>query len=277
MIYLNPEVVSGLGEDTFWTWFKREFPSASFGLPKRLENEDVVLQYSTLGFANLAGKSIALLWELYPEMKERLGSNEWDGRLARIYECARFSTYRTVASRLAVSAYEQYGVVDVLPIGVDTDLFKPLSERDALRDKYCIPKGKAVGIWCGTTHRMKGFSKLEEYAKLSPEVYWIVVWKWPQEAGKLAGASNFTQVPQQTLCELLNCADFFLSTSMLRPFYMAEWEALACNVPMRIIGDMEKDFAPSSNPRDDVFRYGWDRRSAKKMWADYLSRKGITW
>ncbi len=277
MIYLNPEVVSGLGEDTFWTWFKREFPSASFGVSARLRNEDAVLQYSTLGFVNRGGKSIGLLWELYPEMKEQLKSNQWDSRIAKVYECARFSTYKTVASHLMIPFYEQFGAIDVLPIGVNTDLFKPLPEKTSLRDKYNIPKDKTVGIWCGTTHRMKGFDKLTAYANSNPDIYWIIVWKWEAEAGFFPGASNFTKVKQQTLCELMNSADFFLCSSMLRPFYMVEWEAMACNLPMKILDNMQKDFVPSNNPRDDVFRLNWDRKSTKKLWTNYLERKGVTW
>jgi glycosyltransferase involved in cell wall biosynthesis len=277
MIYLNAEVISGLGEDTFWTWFKREFPSASFELPRDLRNEDAVLQYSTLGFLNRAGKSIALLWELYPEMKGQLESTQWDAVLARVYECAKFSTYRVVASQLMVPFYERFGTADVLPIGVDTDLFKPLPEKNALRDKYNIPKDRKVGIWCGTTHPMKGFPRLVEYVHLNPDIYWIIVWKWELEAGHLPSASNFIQVPQQTLCELMNAADFFLCCGRLRPFYMVEWEAMACNLPIRILDNMQKDFVPSSNPRDDVFRLHWDRKSTKKLWADCLAKKGITW
>ena len=277
MIYLNAQFVSALDEDTFWTWFKREFSSASFEHPVQLRDEDVVLRYSTLGFVNCAGKSIALLWELYPEMKEQLESTQWDAILATIYECARFSTYRTVASHLMVPFYERFGTVDVLPIGVDTDLFRPLPEKEALRDKYSIPKGRTVGIWCGTTHPMKGFSRLVEYASLYPNIYWIVIWKWEREAAFMPGASNFTKVPQKTLCELMNAADFFLSSSILRSFFMVEWEAMACNLEMRFLDNLQKDFVPSHNPREDVFRLGWDRKSAKKLWADYLTRKGVTW
>jgi len=277
MIYLNPEVVSGLGEDTFWTWFEREFPSASFKMPKHLRDEDVILQYSTLGFANRAGKSIGLLWELYPEMKEQFKSTEWDAHLAKVYECARFSTYRTVTSRLMIPFYEQFGTVDVLPIGVNTDLFKPLPDKMGLREKHNIPKNRTVGMWCGTTHPMKGLDRLLGFAKLNPDIYWIIVWKQPSEAGHLGGASNFVKVSQETLCELMNCADFFLCSGTLRPFYMVEWEAMACNLEMRILDNMPKDFVPSSKPRDDLFRLNWDRKSAKKLWADYLARKGITW
>jgi glycosyltransferase involved in cell wall biosynthesis len=176
-----------------------------------------------------------------------------------------------------VPSYERFGSIDVLPIGVDTDLFRPLPEKNSLRDKYNIPKEKVVGIWCGTTHPMKGFSRLVEYARLNPDMYWIIIWKWPTEAGHMPGASNFVKVPQETLCELMNAADFFLSCGSLRPYYMVEWEAMACNLPMRILGNIQKDFVPSSNPRDDIFRLNWDRKSAKKLWANYLARKGITW
>jgi glycosyltransferase involved in cell wall biosynthesis len=277
MIYLHPQVVSGLGEDTFWTWFQREFPSASFDFPRNLSFQDVLLQYSTLGFANRSGKSIALLWELYPEMKYQLGSSQWDYVIEKTCECARFSTYRVVASPLAAPYYEEYGKVDILPIGVDCDLFKPLADKQTLRGKYNIPQNRVVGYWGGTTHTMKGFLALQHYAQSNPDIYWIVVWKWDTEAGHLEGASNFVQIPQSMMCELMNAADFFLCTSKLRPFYMVEWEAMAANLPMRFTEKLDKDFIPSANPRDDVFRLHWDRRSTKKMWAEYFSNKGVTW
>jgi len=71
---------------------------------------------------------------------------------------------------------------------------------------------------------------------------------------------------------LIACADFFLSCGRLRPFFMAEWGAMACNVPMKILFDMEKDFGPSANPRDDIFRLGWDRLTSKTTWLNYISQ-----
>jgi glycosyltransferase involved in cell wall biosynthesis len=278
MIYLNAEVVSGLGEDTFWTWFKREFPTSSFDEPKNLTDKDIVLRYSTLGPLDVfPAKTVALLWELYPEMKEKLVSNEWDAKLESVYRCAKFSTYRTVASHLTVAPYERYGTVDVIPIGVDTDLFRPIPEKDALRDKYNIPRNKRVGIWCGTLHPMKGYTKLLEFAKSNHDIHWIIVWKQKSEAGHLDGATNLTLVAQDVLVELINAADFYLCSGLLSPFYMIEWEAMACNLPLVILGDAKKDFAPSENPRDDIFALGWDRKSVKKKWENYLMRRGIEW
>jgi glycosyltransferase involved in cell wall biosynthesis len=278
MIYLNPEVASGLGEDTFWTWFKREFPGARFGLPDRLNEDDIVLQYSTLGFADRTGKSVALLWELYPEMKARLRSNEWDDKIAKIDECAKFSTYRTVSTSLMTPYYERFGTIHELPIGVDTNLFKPLDDKPHLRKKYQIPIDATVGFWCGTTHVMKGFERLKQYAARDPTVHWIIVWKDESERGFLPGASQFVKAPQSTLCELMNASDFYLSCSLLRPFYMVEWEAMACDLPIRLIDEnLPKDFVLSSHPREDVFRLGWDRGSAKKTWQRYLEARGVSW
>jgi glycosyltransferase involved in cell wall biosynthesis len=278
MIYLNPEIVSGLGEDTFWTWFKREFPSASFAVPKRLKFDDVLLQYSTLGFPRIPGKTVALLWELYPEMREVFRAKTWDARIDRVFECAKFCTHRTVSSPLAAKYYQEYGSVDVLPIGVNTELFRPLDDKAKLREEYGLPPDREIGFWGGTTHPMKGYRRLLEYAGQHPDIYWIVVWKWDMEADHFEGGHNFVKISQEMISELMNCADFILFTGLLRSYFMLEWEAMACNLPVRLFDPaLERDFIPSANPRDDVFRYKWDRQSTKAQWSAYLERKGVTW
>lgn len=277
MIYLNAEVVSGLGEDTFWTWFKREFPTSSFDIPTKLNDEDIVLRYSTLGFLPVVGKQVALCWELYPEMKRVFGSDQWNPTLAKIYETARYSTYRTVATNFSVADYSGFGSVDIIPIGVDTNLFRPLQNKKELRKRYGLPINKKIGIWIGTLHPMKGFSELLKYAEQNSEIYWVVVWKWQPEAGELHNASNYVKIPQNTIVELLNAADFYAMTSKLKPFYMAEWEAMACDVPVVNIAETEREFVISDHPRDDVFKYEWDRESVKNRWRKYLSERGVTW
>jgi len=278
MIYLNCEVKSGLGEDTFWTWFEREFPNCSFDVPERLREDDILLRYSTLGFLPVEGKQIALCWELYPEMKRCFDVDYWDKRIEKIYECARYSTYRTVATEFSVPDYNKYGTVDIIPIGVNTELYKPLKNKKELRKEYNISFDKKVGVWIGTNHPMKGYEELLKYASNNPEMGWIIIWKWEAEASKLDGdgIQNFVKIPQRQICELINCADFFLATSKLKPYYMAEWEAMACNIPFVIVGN-EREFIPSENPRDDVLERGWDRDSVKKLWETYLKDRGVKW
>lgn len=277
MIYLNCEIKNGLGEDTFWTWFHREFPNSSFDTPKYLNNNDILLRYSTLGFLPIEGKQMALCWELYPRMKEKYKSNQWDEVLEKINESARYSTYRSVATEDTINDYSNYGSVEVIPIGVDIEVFKPLNNKKALREKYNLPLDKKIGVWIGTTHPMKGFSKVMEYASLHPEIYWILIWKWEKESLLIENSSNYVQIPQTQINELLNAGDFFLSTSQLRPYYMAEWEAMASNIPFVFYGNVEREFIPSNNPRNDVLEMGWDRDSVKDKWIRFFEENGIKW
>lgn len=277
MIYLNCEVKSGLGEDTFWTWFEREFPGCSFEEPDKLGDEDIVLRYSTLGFLPVVGKQVALCWELYPQMSRFFGLDMWDVRLQKIYETSRYSTYRTVATEESVVDYKRFGYVDVIPIGVNTELYKPMNNKKELRKKHNIPDDKKVGIWIGTCHPMKGYDELLKYAAKHQDVHWILVWKWDIEALPMIGASNFTKIPQQQIVELINCADFFLSTNKLSSYFMAEWEAMACGIPFIIIETSKREFYPSANPRNDVFERGWDRESVKQHWTRFLTDRGVKW
>ncbi|MEG2379087.1 MAG: hypothetical protein RSB77_02585 [Bacilli bacterium] len=277
MIYLNCEIKSGLGEDTFWTWFEREFPNSSFEVPKKLNDEDILLRYSTLGFLPIEGKQIALCWELYPEMKETFKSDMFESRMNKVLETARYSTYRAVATEETVKNYKKFGNVQVIPIGVNTDMYKPLDDKKALRKKYNLPQNKKIGIWIGTTHPMKGFSNVIKYAALNPDIEWILIWKWEREALEIENAHSYVQIPQNEICELLNCADLFLSTSQLKPYYMAEWEAMATNIPFVFYGNVEREFIPSKNPRNDVMKMGWDRKSTKKKWETFFKENGVKW
>ena len=277
MIYLNCEVKSGLGEDTFWTWFEREFPDSKFEEPTVLNNDDIVLRYSTLGFLPIPGKQVAICWELYPQMKKFFQTEMWNIKLDKIYEAAMYATYRTVATLESVSDYSKYGTVDVIPIGVDTELFCPMNSKNALRRRYNIPCDKKVGVWVGTCHPMKGYSALLQYAATNPDIFWIVIWKWQPEALPLVGAKNFIKISQQQIAELINCGDFFLSTNRLGSYFMSEWEAMSCNIPFVIIENFPREFYPSTQPRDDVFAMRWDRYSVKQAWTNFLVARGVEW
>jgi len=277
MIYLNCEVKSGLGEDTFWTWFEREFPNSSFEVPTKLNDDDILLRYSTLGFLPIEGKQMALCWELYPEMKEHFNTSCFDERMKKVENTARYSTYRTVATNETVKNYKKFGQVKVIPIGVDMDLYRPLKNKKELREKYNLPKDKKIGVWIGTYHPMKGISKLLEYASLNPDIEWIIIWKWEMEELKMDNIHSFVKIKQTQICELLNASDFFLSTSQLKPYYMAEWEAMATNIPFVFYGNAEREFYPSKNPRRDVTENGWDRKQVKEKWIEFFKEKGVKW
>jgi glycosyltransferase involved in cell wall biosynthesis len=276
MIYLKPMVKSGLGEDTFWTWINRELDNSSFNLDTQFRHDDAVLHYSTVPTKQyLPAKKITLLWELLPEMKKVLNRNTWDTTIEITKINAKDADYRVASTELVKDFYKGTGPIDVIPLGVNTDLFRPMKEKQNLRKKYNLPTNKQIGFWGGTTHEMKGFQNLKQYANLNPDIHWVIVWKQHSEAGFLQGASNFTHVPQNQLAELMNCCDFMLVCGLLRPFFMIEWEAMSCNLPMRNITGLQKDFVPSIEPRNDIFDKGWCRKQVLESWKEYLSKRGI--
>ncbi len=244
MIYLTPEVKSGLGEDTFWTWFNREFPNSTFDKPTSFKSGDCVLQYSTLGACPPDVISVGLLWELHPEMKMQLQSNEWDNTIEKIHACARTSTINTITSEIMVPFYESFGDYKVLPIGVDTDLFKPSVEL----------RNRAGKLWVGSNHRMKGKDRCPIDAQMV-----------------------FKEKPilQEALASLMQSYEFFVSTSRLRPYFMVEWEAMAAGLKMLDLSGLNRDFVPSDDPRQDVFDRGWDRHTTKTTWGNFLHELGV--
>ena len=246
MIYLAPQVRSGLGEDTFWTWFNREFNS-SFDMPAEIGAKDVVLQYSTLGASQVrGGKKVALLWELHPEMVQQGIEGDWSLPMQKIRDCEANSDFAVIASPIMREFYRPDA--HLLPIGVDTVLFHRMDKQE-MRAKHSVSGGE-WGFFCGTPHQMKGSDRLNGAN---------VIKCWKEAA-----------IPQAQLAEKMNCADYIAGVSRLRPFFMAEWEAMACGVPYRNLSGLPKDFEPSSDARDDVFRMGWSRHQAKKTWSEFL-------
>jgi hypothetical protein len=289
MIYLVCQVKSGLGEDTFWTWFEREFTNHRFIstpiIPQEFnEEDDCIIVYSTMGVIqnpyHKKYKAFCLAWELYCEMKYMLQSNQWDNVINTTNECASSSTEILVATDFAKSYYMPFGKVSRMTLGLDTNVFKPLPNKNELRIKYNIPLDKKVGYWGGTMHIMKGFDRFVEYATNNSDIYWIIVWKQYGDNGTCPSHilnNSYVHIPQQQINELMNCSDFFLCTSRLRPYYMTELEAMSANIPFIFTESIDKDFTPSHNPRNDIFRYEWDRITVKQKWCDLFNRYNISY
>ncbi len=258
-IYLQPEVASGLGEDTFWTWFARE-TNASFELPSKLERGDIVLHYSTLGKPRFPNQTISLLWELYPEMELRLGTQyKKRSKLIEKSMVARWATCPTHYSRAFYSKDTR-----VLPIGVDTKLFSPAINELEVRNlklKHSIPEGRPVAIWCGANHPMKGPDIRDTFSIQNPDFYIIEI-------------NKENPLTQGDVAELLKVSDGWLNTSRLIPLFMFEWEALASGLKLIPAGGTEREFNPDS-PREFVENMNWSREKALKLWLNFIEQCAV--
>jgi hypothetical protein len=252
LIFVNPEVLSGLGEDTFWTWIIRE-TGAEVGVPKNVAKDDIILHYSTMGKPAHPGNTIALLWELYPEMSLRLGTSF--KKRQRLIDASLVSRWVTVPTHYSRAFYARDA--KVLPIAVDSDLFTPPIDKFEVRKNLGLaPEGKYV-FWGGGSHEMKGRDLRDTWLLDNPEY-------------SLLFADKDNPVPQDQVAKLMQAADGILNTSRLVPLFMIDWEALACGLPIIDGGGVVRELPLKFSPREFVRESGWFRTDAIHSWLQYI-------
>lgn len=254
MIFVNPEVLSGLGEDTFWTWIIRE-TGAEVGVPSRISTQDIVLHYSTMGKPNHPNQTISLLWELYPEMSLRLGTRF--KKRQRLIDASLISRWATVPTHYSRAFYARDAVV--LPIAVDSDLFVPPQDKSALRRELGLnPEAKYI-FWGGGSHEMKGRDLRDKWLVANPEY-------------RMLFADKDNPLNQKEVAKLMQAADGILNTSRLVPLFMIDWEALSCGLPIIEGGGVKRELPLKYEPRKYVEESGWFRKDAILKWQEFLDR-----
>jgi hypothetical protein len=278
IIFLRPNgPPNSIGDDTFWCWAAREFPGATLEQPARYPDDSIVLVYSMCGDRIApGGTKVACCWELYPEMAFFMGDKGAIGAVETTHKCVEVCRYMSTHNRFSREYYQgkfpdRTGMEKLLPLAIDTDFWAPL-DKAFCRRRHGIPVDATVGFWSGTTHPMKGFDQVVEYAKANPEIYWIIAWKRPIDAGdaSMLKCRQYRGVNQQVLRELMNCADFGTLAGRLRPFVIVEWEQMACDLPMLDLTGLEREFVVSDHPREQVFQHRWDRHQAKEDWIEFI-------
>lgn len=145
---------------------------------------------------------------------------------------------------------KEFGMpIKVIENGIDTEMFKPLQNKDELREKYGIPKDKVVGITTTGFLPIKGWHIQAKLCHDFPDVFWIAIMKnKAEQKPKLDNIKIFSRIQRETLPEILNTADFFVLPSAMEGCNMSALEAMSCNLPSVMSGtgyfwnpDMKKD------------------------------------
>jgi len=119
-----------------------------------------------------------------------------------------------------------------IPLGVDNKLFSIL-DKNEMRKKQNIDvtKYKKIGIFVGAMNEVKGWSRIINIINEHQDIYWIIVSKHKEELN-LKNGMVYNQVNQLQLCELYNCADFFIIGSPSETQCLAAIECCLCDVPI---------------------------------------------
>ncbi|MDP3880948.1 MAG: hypothetical protein Q8Q32_02100, partial [bacterium] len=223
-------------EETFWSVLADKLENASTieiqSFKGNLKNEiakinpDVLIYNSVLGKLETPeqSKKIVILQDNFVKMDKVLPKS-WKQKIKKALTGQNF--YPTMIQRqkeaiasadkvvaVSKSVANSYGVsAEIIPIGVNEGLFKPLDSKNDLRKEYGIPIDKQVYIFVGSQHSVKGFDLLQKEIKNNPDKFYIVVLKDEIPQIKCQNAKYFNKISQEELCKLYNCADGYIGFS----------------------------------------------------------------
>lgn len=292
MIVILNDHIRGVvsNEEVFWSILEKNLPNsigistAKLDTPiakKLIEiNPSLVIQNSNLGKVSNY-KTISFLQDPILEMKKHFetfqtkirarirGRETLSDKLKKQLESFEKSIKVTNSNYMA-NMYQKYGDFQVIPMGVDSNLFKPLDKKET-RKKYNIPPDSKVNIFVGSTHPVKGFAKIQHMIQEDSNVFWILVLK----DLSLASGHNyrvFHKIAHSQLVELYNCADLCVSRSVTESFGLSLVEAMFCDIPVDtpkigIFWDWQPDF---SKPRKSAFDFGLDKNTWMNRWRECI-------
>ncbi len=115
---------------------------------------------------------------------------------------------------------------------IDTERFKPHDPQQCRRGLN-LPEDKAIGLFVGSVHPMKGFEVVRSLIDRLPQVHWVLALRGDSPDG-LAPKSNVTvlrNLQHDRVPALYSAADFSVCPSLYEPFGYVVAESLACGTP----------------------------------------------
>ncbi|UQX87700.1 glycogen synthase [Jatrophihabitans telluris] len=218
------------------------------------------LAHSHTWYANTAGHLASLLYDiphvvtahslepLRPWKAEQLGGgyrlSSWAERTA--YEAA--AAVIAVSDGMAADILAAYPSIDpsrvrIIPNGIDTELYRPVSGTDVLQ-RYGLSTDAPIVLFVGRITRQKGVAHLvaaaRDFAPGTQIALCAGAPDTPELAAEITAAVTELQagrdgvvwiqemLPREELLQLLTAADVFLCPSIYEPQGIVNLEAMAC-------------------------------------------------
>lgn len=244
VVICNDVVGSSIGnERVLWDYLMEAFGNTlaidnpSFGLKisdprysskakkkvKKLKNPDLIIQNASY-IEKISNKKFTISYLQDVHIK---GSRIYQRQL----DVLRNSQLLVTNSKFTAEQYPDFNF-EVIPIGVDTEIFKPM-DKNSLRTKHKFDLNKKIGIFVGSLSETKGWSEVKDVIESNLNIHFIIVSKY-EAALIMQNVTFFSNIDHSHLAELYNCADFFILGSRLETQCLAALEACACNIPLLI-------------------------------------------
>ncbi len=152
--------------------------------------------------------------------------------LERLSGRGKFALSNSDQTREEVRRFFGYdSITSWLP--VDTNRFRP-QDADASRAALNLPSGKAIGVFVGSLHPMKGFPLVKRLIERLPEIHWVLALRGesPNEHTWGPNVTILHDVAHDRIPLLYSAANFSVCPSLYEPFGYVVAESLACGTPV---------------------------------------------
>lgn len=182
-------------------------------------NNSIIIQNATcIGMVDDTN-TIVFLQDNLRGMGRSCGQQETNIKLAK----------KVVANSIhTAKSYIEYDPT-IIPIGIDDELFCKMSVDKSV---YNIPTNMPVGIFVGAFDDVKGWNQVKRTIEQRPDVFFILVSKFPYDVYYSPNSVVFNRIDQELLANLMNCADFFILGSPVETQCLAALEASFCGLPV---------------------------------------------
>lgn len=148
--------------------------------------------------------------------------------------------------------------VEVIPVSVDTTIFKPM-DKNLLRKKYNFNKDDKIVMFIGRHNKEKRIELLidaiELVKKEIPNCKLVLIGNGPEKNSLMSRTEGLDYIiyldtiEHSLIPELLNCADIFALCSAFEGMPNVILESLACGVPVvsTDVGDLKKVVVDGQN------------------------------
>lgn len=237
-------------------------------------NPDVLINTAIFGFVFPKHFTITTVHSPYIAM-DKLFDNDLGEVIKKQKTSLKKSNIRVAVSNFMAELYEECGKFEIIPTGINPEIFRPMNNKGELRIKYNIPD-REVGIFVGSHHPVKGLKEVMEEVKNNPDIFWILILTDYADKETDNVKVVYPRVSKETLAELYNCADFLISKSKVESLHNACTEAMFCNIPVKHTNQgVFWDWIPDmKNPRKEAFKKGLDFETVLKKWNNLINDIG---
>jgi putative colanic acid biosynthesis glycosyltransferase len=125
--------------------------------------------------------------------------------------------------------------INIIPNGIDTDIFKPVLNKESLRIKYNLPLDKKIVTFSASNlnDKSKGIDFIIKSAEILKDKNFLFL---ALGKGKIENHSNIKSIgyiyDKNQLSEMYALSDIFCFASSAETFLLSAAEALSCGIPV---------------------------------------------